>query len=155
MDTSAYMYIDCPLNSQLVIKNLKHNAKKYVEFQHWGSVKSSAFYKALELYIDGIKEGRMSTLMDGRIQDSKGSLGNGEPWWFDKDGYYISVAQYQALSSRKKKKCHVFYPNREVASYMETIISAIYKNKIKEEEEKQKKEKEQNLINSFRNSGIR
>lgn len=125
-EKKLYKHIDTDLDSELVIKNLNHNARKYVEFNHWDESKAREFYDALNNYTQAIAEGRLSTLPSGAISDSGSQLDNGKADWRDKDGNVLSQEQYESLSKRKKKKAtQDFYANREVASYMNNILDQL------------------------------
>lgn len=148
------MYIDTPISTKGLLTNLKHNAKGYVDSKSWwGYVKTQAFYEALEKYEEAIAQGRISSLQSGALRDKAGLLGDGKPLIFNKKGNQITEEEYEKLSKKKKKQCKFFYPNREVAGYINLILEATYKKMQLMDSPEYKRDLE--ILNSFRNSNIR
>ena len=123
----GYKYIDTYLDKELLLSNLRHNARGYVEHQGWDESKSMEFYEALELVEKAIEEGRLSSAPSGSIIDSAGILDNGTANWRDENGRVLSQEQYEKLSKKKKRKVTKdFYPNREVATFLDLIVRSLY-----------------------------
>lgn len=127
-----YTYIDTDIDSDLLVKNLKHNAQSYVKAKGWDESKAREFYAALTEFENAIDAGRLSSDQSGSIIDSGGILNNGAADWRDKNGKVLSHEEYEGLKKRDKKKAtRDFYSNREVASYLNTIAKGLYTKQIK------------------------
>ncbi len=125
-----YDYKGYKIDAEVLVKNLRHNAQDYVEYKGWGQSKRNAFFKAYDMYLSAIQAGRISTTDSGALQDSAGLLNNGSPIWYDKKGTAYTQEQYERLSNKQKKSCLSFYPNREVAKYVDIVVKELYKTLI-------------------------
>lgn len=124
---SDYKYIDTYLNKEHVLTNLRHNAQSYVKFKRWDESKASEFYSALEIFIKAIDAGRLSSDLQGNINDSAGLIDDGTANWRNQYGRVLTEEEFQKLSKRDKAKCTKnFYPNREVALYINTIVKSMF-----------------------------
>lgn len=132
-DNKGYKYIDTYLDTDRVLKSINYNMRGYVQYKGWDNSRSREFYNALAQFSTAIKEERISSGIDGTLCDSKGSLNNGTANWRDKYDRVITQEQYEALSPRQQKKCTKdFYPNMEVATYINSIVRLLYEKALKE-----------------------
>lgn len=131
--TNQYKYIDIDIDKNKLITNLKHNAAKYVESKNWDESRINEFYDSLDIILNAIENGHLSTNYRGNLVDNTGTLNNGVSNWRDENNTVYTQEQYDALSNREKRNLQQnFYPNRQVASYVNTIAEAIYKQSLNE-----------------------
>lgn len=150
----GYYYIDTHIDSKTLLKNLRYYAQDYVKFKKWDEGRAREFYDALEQYEKAIEEGRISSVQSGALSDAQGLLNDGTSNWRDKDGNVITQEAYDALSKRKKKKyTNTFYPNREVARYINDFARKIYDLQTKQNSPEYKRDA--GILDSFRSSGVK
>lgn len=131
--TNQYKYIDTDIDKNKLITNLKHNATKYVESKNWDDSRVNEFYDSLDIILKAIEDGHLSTNYRGNLVDNTGTLNNGISNWRDENNTVYTQEQYNTLSNREKRNLQQnFYPNRQVASYVNTIAEAVYKQSLNE-----------------------
>ncbi len=121
-----FTYKDCTIRAEYFVKNLNHNAQRYVNSKNWSSEYANLFYKSLSLFVEGIKEGRLRYEADGSVYDSKGLIkGDYNSCWVDQNWNILSDDEYNSLSKKKKEKIRRAYPNNDVVTFIGSVADAI------------------------------
>ena len=135
-----YKFGDDQLDLKDYIHNLETNYQSYIASQNWNEGQQQEFKNAFDRYLTGLKDqlsnntGRFYTDYSGAIFDSKGELSNtdddnidpvGSEYYYNNKGQRITTDDYNLLKRRKQKKFNTFSANRQVATYLNKIGTAL------------------------------
>lgn len=135
-----YKFGDDELDLKDYIHNLETNYQSYIEGKNWNEGQQQEFKNAFDRYLTGLKDqlsnntGRFYTDYSGAIFDNKGELSNtdddnidpvGSEYYYNNKGQRITTDDYNLLKKRKQKKFNTFSANRQVATYLNKVGTAL------------------------------
>lgn len=122
------------------IHNLETNYQSYIASKNWNEGQKQEFKNAFDRYLTGLKDqlsnntGRFYTDYSGAIFDNKGELSStdddnidqvGSEYYYNNKGQRITTDDYNLLRKRKQKNFNTFSANRQVATYLNKIGTAL------------------------------
>lgn len=148
-----YKFGESELDLNRYIHNLDTNLQGYMNSKNWNEGQREEFIKAYDRYLAGLKDqfanntNRFSTTSYGSIIDTTGEFSNkdnddidpaGSEYYYDDKGNRITTDDLNMLKQRKQKNYNAFSANREIASYFNTVGTAL-RNATTSEPTKQNK----------------
>lgn len=135
-----YKFGDDEFDLKDYIHNLETNYQSYIASKNWNEGQQQEFKNAFDRYLTGLKDqlsnntGRFYTDYSGAIFDNKGELSNtdddnidpvGSEYYYNNKGQRITTDDYNLLRKRKQKNFNTFSANRQVATYLNKVGTAL------------------------------
>ena len=135
-----YKFGDDEFDLKDYIHNLETNYQSYIASKNWNEGQQQEFKNAFDRYLTGLKDqlsnntGRFYTDYSGAIFDNKGELSStdddnidpvGSEYYYNNKGQRITTDDYNLLKKRKQKNFNTFSANRQVATYLNKVGTAL------------------------------